>query len=391
MPAGTRVSSALLAAVGALVLAAPALAADPVLDAASYPDATTYNCATDPIPIYPGQNLNLYGLTKTCPNAQRVSGPGDTSVFAGGSTAEGYVTRFKPSMVEVHEDGSADHPERLGPAPPSRRLALPGGFGYGTGEEKTEWKMPQGYGFQVGGDATWGINYMIHNLTATSGRQVEITWQIDWVPETSPCCRTDIHPLKTVGLDVAGTPHVYPVFDAERGFDRDGDGKYTFPDEVPTDPIAARLRGARQHQQRRQVDRPRRRPHARLGRRPPAPGRPVHGHDRSPAMALMPARPRATTRPRSQAAVQIRRPLLRAGGRGELGRRDDCHAPRLARPPEGRRRRLGQRDLRRPQGVVVRVDGPLPARGQHGPTTRPRRTRSTTRRPSRRCTTRAAS
>ena len=76
---------------------------------------------------------------------------------------------------------------------------------------------------------------MIHNLTASGGRQVEITWQIDWVPETTPA-RTDIHPLRTVGLDVAGTPHVYPVFDAERGFDIDGDGKYTFPDEVPTDP-----------------------------------------------------------------------------------------------------------------------------------------------------------
>ena len=48
--------------------------------------------------------------------------------------------------------------------------------------------MPQGYGFQVGGDATWGINYMIHNLTATSGRQVEITWQIDWVPDDQPLC-----------------------------------------------------------------------------------------------------------------------------------------------------------------------------------------------------------
>jgi plastocyanin len=37
-------------------------------------------------------------------------------------------------------------------------------------------------------------------------------------------------------MDVAGAPQIYPVFDAEKGFDRDGDGKYTFPDEVPTDP-----------------------------------------------------------------------------------------------------------------------------------------------------------
>ena len=37
-------------------------------------------------------------------------------------------------------------------------------------------------------------------------------------------------------MDVAGLPHIYPVFDAERGFDLNGDGKYVFPDEVPTDP-----------------------------------------------------------------------------------------------------------------------------------------------------------
>ena len=67
---------------------------------------TTYNCATDPLTILPGENRDLYGLTKTCPNAVKVSGPGDTSVFAPGSTAEGYMTRFTPSMVEVHDDGS---------------------------------------------------------------------------------------------------------------------------------------------------------------------------------------------------------------------------------------------------------------------------------------------
>jgi plastocyanin len=39
-------------------------------------------------------------------------------------------------------------------------------------------------------------------------------------------------------LDVAGFPQIYPVFDAERGFDSNGDGKFVFPDEVPTDPAA---------------------------------------------------------------------------------------------------------------------------------------------------------
>ena len=78
---------------------------------------------------------------------------------------------------------------------------------------------------------------------------MEITWQIDWVPETTPA-RTDINPLRTVGLDVAGTPQLYPVFDAERGFDTDGDGMYTFPDDVPTDPDAPGFEERAQDQQR---------------------------------------------------------------------------------------------------------------------------------------------
>jgi plastocyanin len=226
-----------LATVGLLLFAAPALADDPVLDSASYPDASTYNCHTDPITIYPGQNLNLYGLTKTCPNAEKVSGPGDAGAFSPGSTAQGYLTRFKPSMVEIHGDGSLTTPSVWDLHLHHVVWLGPGGVGFGTGEEKSEWKMPQGYGFKLPGDATWGLNYMIHNLTATGGRQVEITWQIDWVPETSPA-RTDLSPIRTIGLDVAGTPHVYPVFDAERGFDTNGDGLYTFPDDVPTDPSA---------------------------------------------------------------------------------------------------------------------------------------------------------
>ena len=199
---------------------------------------TTYNCRTDAITIQPGQNTNLLGLTKTCPNAEVVSGPGDTSPFAPGSTQQGYVTRFKPSMVELKPDGSLvtpsvwdlhlHHVVWISPS---------GGPTYASGEEKTEVKLPQGYGGKVGGDATWGLNYMIHNLTPVGGRQVYITWQIDWVPETTPA-RTDINNTRIQWLDVAGAPHVYPVFDAERGFDTDGDGKFVFPDDVPDDPAS---------------------------------------------------------------------------------------------------------------------------------------------------------
>ncbi len=114
-------------------------------------------------------------------------------------------------------------------------IAPGGGPTFASGEEKTIAKMPKGYGFKVGGSDKWTINQMIHNLTASDDREVYMTWEIDWVPETTPA-RTDIKPINIRWMDVAGFPQVYPVFDAEKGFDLDGDGKYTFPDEVPTDP-----------------------------------------------------------------------------------------------------------------------------------------------------------
>jgi plastocyanin len=225
-----------LAAAAMLLSAAPAAADEEILGAASYPDMTTYTCRTDAYTIQPGQNTNLFGATQTCPNAQKVSGPGDASVFA--TPAEGYITRFKPSMVELKPDGQLvtpsvwdlhlHHVVWLSPSD---------GPTFASGEEKTNPKFPQGYGIKTRANAGWGLNYMIHNLTAEGGRKIYLTWEIDWVPETLPP-RTDIKEAHIRWLDVAGAPHLYPVFDAERGFDTNGDNKYVFPDEVPTDPQA---------------------------------------------------------------------------------------------------------------------------------------------------------
>lgn len=204
------------------------------LGAATYAGMTTFNCRTDAIPIHPGQNLNDFALTKTCPNAERVRGPVEESVFADGSDESGYITRFKPSMVEIKPNGRLVTPSvwdlHLHHVVWVRGLNPT----FASGEEKTHVKLPQGYGLKVAGDANWIINQMIHNLGARDGRSVYITWQIDWVPETGE--RTDIAEADVRWLDVAGAPQIYPVFDAERDFDLNGDGKYVFPDEVPTDP-----------------------------------------------------------------------------------------------------------------------------------------------------------
>ncbi len=218
-----------------LLLAAPASAAYKFLKKSSYPGMTTYSCRTDAIPIHPGQNLNEFKGTRTCPNAEVVKGPGSTDVFAPGSTAEGYVTRFKPSMVEIKPSGKLVTPSVWDLHLHHVVWIAPGGGPtFASGEEKTISKMPKGYGFKTGGDARWTINQMIHSLNASENREVYMTWEIDWVPVTPG--RNDIKPVNIRWMDVAGSPQIYPVFDAERGFDLDGDGKYTFPDEVPTDP-----------------------------------------------------------------------------------------------------------------------------------------------------------
>ena len=231
-----RFLGGLIIAVALVASAAPASAKTPKLQPATYPDMTTYQCRTGAIPIHPGQNINDFSITKTCPNAVKVSGPGDASIFSAGSTAEGYVTRFKPSMVELKPDGSLVTPS-VWDLHLHHVVWLQNGFGptFASGEEKTIAMMPQGYGLKVGATDDWGLNQMIHSLNASAGRQVYITWEIDWVPETTPK-RTDISNAEIQWLDVAGAPQIYPVFDAERGYDSDGDGKFTFPDEVPTDP-----------------------------------------------------------------------------------------------------------------------------------------------------------
>ena len=96
--------------------------------------------------------------------------------------------------------------------------------------------MPQGYGFKVGGDAILGPQ--LHDpqpqRRATAARSTS--------PGRSTGCprRRRRAPTSSTPsiqwLDVAGAPQIYPVFDAEKAFDSNGDGQFVFPDEVSTDP-----------------------------------------------------------------------------------------------------------------------------------------------------------
>jgi hypothetical protein len=94
-----------------------------------------------------------------------------------------------------------------------------------SGEEKTVYQLPPGYGYPVGGHDTWLLNYMIHNLTATPAR-VYITYDVDFIPATDPAAAS-ITPVHPIWMDVEAH-NIYPVFDVHRY--SGVDGRFTFPD-----------------------------------------------------------------------------------------------------------------------------------------------------------------
>ncbi|HWW52617.1 MAG TPA: hypothetical protein VNY84_02520 [Acidimicrobiales bacterium] len=99
---------------------------------------------------------------------------------------------------------------------------------FAVGEEKTNLELPAGYGYQYHASDAWLINYMVHNLFPTPD-QVWITYDIDFIPATSPAASA-IQAARPIWMDVQNG-HVYPVFNALQGSGKDG--VFTYPDDVP--------------------------------------------------------------------------------------------------------------------------------------------------------------
>lgn len=178
---------------------------------ATYPGLQRKRYSFGPIKLKPGQNLiELGGI-----GAQ------------GRPTVPGYITAFRPNLTYL--DGTVPGVDVL-------HLhhgvwLVDGERRWATGEEKTNADMPQGFGWRYDPDQKWVMNHMIHNLYPNKA-VVSITWDIDFVPDTSPAAAT-IKPVTTKWMDVSG-PSAYPVFDAKR---KKGRKTYTFPDQArPDDP-----------------------------------------------------------------------------------------------------------------------------------------------------------
>ena len=133
---------------------------------------------------------------------------------------DGYITRFDPDLVRP--DGTV---------PPIEEIHLHHGtwlseptYGSGpfaaSGEEKTIFFLPRGYGMPVKASDQWQLLYMIHSAV-TQPQTVYITYDIDFVPKAkAEAAPINMKPAYPVWLDVR--PSGYPVFNTQRGFGTDG-------------------------------------------------------------------------------------------------------------------------------------------------------------------------
>ena len=98
---------------------------------------------------------------------------------------------------------------------------------FAVGEEKTDLKLPPGYGYAYKASDHWLLDYMLHNLTPNH-MQVWITYDIDFIPATSPAAK-GIQPARPIWMDVQNG-ETYPVFNVPKGGGHGGE--YTYPDDA---------------------------------------------------------------------------------------------------------------------------------------------------------------
>lgn len=152
--------------------------------------------------------------------------PGDNEIYTSYSVPSpkvpGYITRFEPNLVRVSNNSVPSvetlHLHHAG-------WAINGDISFSSGEEKTVIQYPRGFGLKISGGENWGLVYMLHNQVSKP-EQVYLTWQVDFVPESSPA---SVRPAYVRWMDVNNTAP-YGVFDALRGWGKGG--KYTFPDDA---------------------------------------------------------------------------------------------------------------------------------------------------------------
>lgn len=160
-----------------------------------------------PIAVTPGDNLILV-------EPVRIEKP----------AFPGYIVRFKPDLVyatgevpeiaDIHLHHAVWISTRFG-APP-----------FATGEEKTIFSLPNGYGVPVAPSDVWLLNYMIHNQTPRPAT-VFITYELDVIPAVEA---PGVRAVEPQWLNVGNRNGLNPVFNVQRRYGGT-DGVCAFPKE----------------------------------------------------------------------------------------------------------------------------------------------------------------
>jgi plastocyanin len=88
---------------------------------------------------------------------------------------------------------------------------------FASGEEKTIFSIPNGYGIPVHPyNELWLLNFMLHNQTA-SPDNVFITYEVDFIPAKAVPAGS-IKPVEPFWLDVGSFNGANPVYNTQRGF-----------------------------------------------------------------------------------------------------------------------------------------------------------------------------
>jgi hypothetical protein len=210
----------ILVACAALGVAAPSALGYSV----SYPGMEHLKFAAGPYKVHPGANLILLDYNKVPKPNQ-----------------DGYMVRMAPNLHYAKPNGKCcgkiprvdvvhlHHGVWLsnGAAGEGEGNSYIGGLYpfMASGEEKTVYEFPQGYGYPIAAKDKWILNYMIHNLTSHA-TEVYITYDIDFVPLSSPAA-SSIRAVHPIWMDVEDH-NLYPVFNVKRHSGRHG--RFTFPD-----------------------------------------------------------------------------------------------------------------------------------------------------------------
>jgi plastocyanin len=182
-----------------------------------WPDSevTHVKLAFGPIAISPGQNNIRFDVARERP---RVAG---------------FITSFKPNLVYAHGSKCNGSVPRVDVIHLHHGVWIVNGAPtYAAGEEKTQFKSPEGFGYPYAPTDQWSLSYMIHNLTPQP-TSVCLTYDLGFIPATSKFAKHIIG-VRTQWMDVVGT--IYPVFDVHQGSGTNG--TFTYPDQDPTAPAS---------------------------------------------------------------------------------------------------------------------------------------------------------